>query len=323
MLPILSGCIASSINPALTGMNLWLDGNDTSRITKIYQNITPTGTGTSGTHTITASATMANLAFIGNKIRIGGTDIYTISAISTVTITTVETLTATYSAGSALALDKESQILDKSGHSNNAANATVDQQPTYIPAIKNNKGFMGFDGINDALTVTTSSSIDDIFANGGTYIYVINPRNAGGGGNARIFDKTSSSLFVSNFAANLGDISLFQGTTGTGWQWSAAGLLNQNNYNIIIVTYNASTVSTAPHIYINSKTAASLVVSISGTGSALSNSGINYILGNRADLARAFNGSIGVAQAWKYVFSATQVTQAMNYYSDFYNIAVT
>src|SRR5882757_11063268 len=108
MLPILHGCIANSINPALTGMNLWLDGNDTSTITKAYQNITPTGSGTSGTHTITASATMANLALIGNKFRIGGIDIYTISAISTVTITIVETLTATYAAGSALALDKES-----------------------------------------------------------------------------------------------------------------------------------------------------------------------------------------------------------------------
>jgi hypothetical protein len=321
MLPILSGCISLG-NPVLTGMNLWLDGNDTSTITKAYQSITPTGTGTSGTTTITASATMANLGFIGDKIRIGGTDIYTISAISTTTITTVETLTNNYVAA-ALALDKESQVNDKSGHSNTAANATADTQPTYIPAIKNGKAFMGFDGTNDLLTVTSSSSIDDIFANGGTYLYVINPRSAGGGGNGRVFDKTRSVLLVSNFVANVGDISLFQSTTGTSWQWAAFGAINQNNYNIVIVTYNASTVATSPNIYVNSKTAASITVTTTGSGTALSDSGINYTLGNRAALDRAFNGSIGVAQAWKYVFSAAQITQAMSYYSNFYNISVT
>jgi hypothetical protein len=54
-------------------------------ITSTYQSIWDglTGSGTSGTTTITANATVAVLMFVGQKFRIGATDVYTVLNIST------------------------------------------------------------------------------------------------------------------------------------------------------------------------------------------------------------------------------------------------
>lgn len=123
---------------------VWYDCSDVSTITKAYQNITPTGAGISGSTTITASASVTNIVPVGSKLRIDGTDIYTVSNVSTTTITTVETLTATYNAGSALALDKVSQINDKSGRGYHATQATIALQPVYVPNVQNGKSVVDF-----------------------------------------------------------------------------------------------------------------------------------------------------------------------------------
>lgn len=138
---------------AFGDLALWLDAADANSFTKAYQNITPTGSGTSGTTTITASATVAKLVPPGSKLRIGGTDIYTVDSVSTTTITTVETLSATYNAGSALAVDKISQWNDKSGNARHATQGTVANQPVYVPAAQNGQSVVDFIGDADAVGI--------------------------------------------------------------------------------------------------------------------------------------------------------------------------
>lgn len=111
----------------------WYDSAASSTITKAYQDIAPTGSGSITTNTITASSSVATIVPIGSVIRIGGTDTYTVSNVVTTTITTVEPLSATYSAGSALALDKVSQWDDKTRQFVNAVQGTASLQPVYIP----------------------------------------------------------------------------------------------------------------------------------------------------------------------------------------------
>ncbi len=306
----------------LSDLKLWLDGVDTSTITKTYQNITPTGSGTSGSTTITASASMAALAQVGNEIRIGGTDIYTISAISTVTITTAETLTSNYSAGSVLALDKISQLTDKSGSSNTATQATADSQPSFVPSIKNTKNGIGFDGINDAFAIASSASMDNIFGTGGSQIFVINPRGNGGGGNGRLCEKTYQ-MIVSGLSGGNFNFIFTQPTSGADWQWTTASrLIAQNGYSIVIITYNAATASTAPQVYINSSSNTSLNVTGTGSSTATSDAGVQYTLGNRTALDRAYNGLIMEAIAYKRILSAAEIRQVLLYLANKWKIVV-
>lgn len=128
---------------------LWLDGANPAYITRSYADIVPTGSGTSGTTTITASASVSAVIPVGAKLRIGATDIYTVSAVSTTTITTVETLTATYTAGSALAVQAVSKWKDKSGNINSVIQNTDSLKPVYAPNIRNGNSciWFGADGL--------------------------------------------------------------------------------------------------------------------------------------------------------------------------------
>lgn len=317
MSPAIKGGQFNPRRPA--NLSLWISGSDLGQITKAYQTITPTGSGTSGTTTITASATMATLGFVGQKLRIAGTDIYTLSLISTTTLTTVETLSATYNAGSALANDKISQILDKSSNSNTATQATADSQPTYIPNKKNGKSLMGFDSNNDGLSIASSSSVDNIFAAGGTMIFVFNPRGSGAAGSGRIFEKTNIRLLM-NGATGLNFTQITSGTAGT---WVTSGSqIAVNNYYILVMTYDASSVATAPKLYLNSNTAAGLTVSSAPTGTATSDASAALYIGNRSTLDRGFDGFIAEALAYKRVLTAAEIAQELTYWGNYYGITI-
>jgi hypothetical protein len=123
---------------------LWLDASDVSTITKTYQNITPTASGTQGTKAITTSASIAHIVLPGMIIRLDGTDFYTVSAASGTSITTVEDLSDDYS-GADIAIDKVSQWNDKSGNGYNAVQATGTNQPTLHTNSLNGKSTILFD----------------------------------------------------------------------------------------------------------------------------------------------------------------------------------
>lgn len=105
-----------------------------ANVTKAYVNLVATGSGTIGGTSITASATVANKVQAGMIIRIGGTDTYTVSSVSTTTINIVGALSATYAALSALAVDRISQWNDSSGLGNHLTQSTALSQPIFTPA---------------------------------------------------------------------------------------------------------------------------------------------------------------------------------------------
>lgn len=158
------------------GLQLLLNTAYSATITKGYVNLAATGSGTSGTTTITAASTEADLVQPGEKLRIGGTDIYTVASVSTVTITTVETLTSTYVAA-AMALDRVSQWNDKSGLGNNVTQATDLSKPVYNPAQLNSTAVLAFDGNN---TLSIPSALWSI-ANGNSTTFIVTKRNSEGG----------------------------------------------------------------------------------------------------------------------------------------------
>lgn len=147
----LAGCIAASM--IVPNLQAWYDCSNLSTITKAYQNVSQTGSGSSGTTTITASSSVINIVPIGSKLRIGTTDIYTVAAVSGSTIITIETLSSNYSSGTALALDKVSQINDLSGKGFNATQGTAANQPVYVPNNQNGKSIIDFIQLGAYMTI--------------------------------------------------------------------------------------------------------------------------------------------------------------------------
>ncbi len=135
----------------------WMNVRDT-RLVKAYTAISETAAGTSGTNTIVASLTVAAKLFPGMLIRVKGVDVYTVSAVSTVTITTVETLVQTYIADT-IEREQVSILYDRIA-SNSYEQATGAKQGFYNAKGINNRPAIGLNSADANLLSTAGFNLD-------------------------------------------------------------------------------------------------------------------------------------------------------------------
>lgn len=117
----------------------------------------------------------------------------------------------------------------------------------------------------------------------------IYPTGWGGLTYGRVIDKGNSILFITNYGGTLGVEALawyrIRSTSPTDYR--------SNNNSIVLNTWQhvaVSSTSTNSVLYINGLPVSSYVSSDNGSGSLNNDSGTNLYIGNRADLARNFEG---------------------------------
>lgn len=299
-------------NPAI-----WINSSNYSSLSNFlaYQAGT-TGTGTIGTNSITAATTITEYMFIGQKFRIGLTDVYTVSNLSGTTITTVETLTSSYLSQQLYYL-KNAQTSDSSGNLNNISNAVASTQPTYVESSPlNSKPSLGFNSNTSVIQAQSSSSIDDITLNGGTFAFVFYLRSLGGASAGRVFAKNANSIITGNGNG----LYFTQGRATTNSQWYATFSLNTKY--VVVITYNQQTINTAPVYYLNSTTPASVTTFLVGSGAAVSDAGTIMYLGNAVLGNRGLDGFISEFMAWKRVLSATEISMVLNNLGKKYGVTI-
>lgn len=221
-----------------------------------------------------------------------------------------DTSTITESGGSV------SAWADKSGNGNNATQGTASAQPLTGVADMNGKNVIRFDGVNDALSVAASSTINNIWASGGTVIVVYRVNNV----NGRALDKSGASgtagwrLYWTDESAGEQDL-LFQHDAATGEYGTitTAREISQTKPTINIATYSKATPSTFANFYIDSTTASSVGVFGSGSGAADDDSGSDLYIGNREDLARPMNGDVAEIIAYDRTLSSAEISLVYSY----------
>jgi hypothetical protein len=305
----LAGIISASNLIPYQGLTAWIDYSDVNTITKAYGNISQTGSGTSGTTTITASSTVANIVQIGMKIRIGGTDIYTVSNVVTTTITTVETLSATYTAGSALALDQISQVNDKSGLGNNYTQSTNSKKPVYTPSILNSKPVAIFNGANVMAAPSGLFSLP----NGGNTSFVVSKRNTETGAQQYITTLTAGGVARRHFryAGTAGSIAFWNSNAAPGTEIAKTGNTN-TNFNIIRGLRNGTTLTVA----VNNGSA------VSNTNGASASDVDGGYIGSLTDASSWLIGAVAEEIDYNRVLTAAEIIQVNRYLSAKYAITI-
>lgn len=155
-----------------------------------------------------------------------------------------------------------------------------------------------FDGVDGDVNLGSDSSIDDIFAGGGTISAWINPASLGEGGFGRIADKANTS-----FGPN-GDGWAFQ-VGGSGYlrfehgfssdfgAWrTSTGTVSLDTWQHVVITFDASSASNDPRFFINGveQTVTQLQAP---SGSARSDAALDLKIGNRSTTStRTFDGLI-------------------------------
>ncbi|KAA1257576.1 Cadherin domain protein [Rubripirellula obstinata] len=172
---------------------------------------------------------------------------------------------------------------------------------------------LSFDGTDDIVTIPSSSSIDDVFSNGGTVSAWFNASGWGENNFGRIVEKPSGITPSPNgwsllLDGNRQSLLFNHGFSGNHAQWRVqSNSVTLGQWHQVTVVYDASSSGNAPTIYLDG-VAQSLNQTNTPTGTALSDAGLDINIGNHTALNRAFDGVIDEVRLSSNALSNEQVT---------------
>lgn len=142
---------------------------------------------------------------------------------------------------------------------------------------------------NSRISVASSSSIDDIFAGGGTLSFWANTHSTGQGGFGRLASKRGAgnngwALFALNQTGF--EYAFRADTSGTQGVWRAA--FTTNTFQHVAVTYNSNSSTNEALIYVNASEIATQASDPTGTPD--NDTGNTLIIGNNATFDREHDG---------------------------------
>ena len=188
---------------------------------------------------------------------------------------------------------------DQSGSGYHVTQATLASRPVLKTGIRNSKNAIRFDGSNDGLV---SANIPDNNLLTLTAFVVANPIGLGGGNFGRMFERGNN---IINFF-------MFQGAgismIGGGDQVSGGSAPIGSFY--LFGARLSGVGSSTTTLRIN-KT----LVATGNTSSALSTANTTYQIGNRTDLARAFDGDIAELIIYNQALTTEQIDSVESYLS--------
>jgi len=170
-----------------------------------------------------------------------------------------------------------------------------------------------FDQSDDKVTVGNNAAINGLFGSGGSIAFWLNCFSDGGGTYGRIIETTGYMCIVQSESS--GNIQLrfdatFGGSSNGTWVGPAASLV-LGTWNHVVITYNGSSDTNEPLIYINGSSV-TVTESSDPDGSINADTG-DKVFGNRAAGDRAFHGIISEIAYYKgTILDADAVTVMYN-----------
>lgn len=176
-----------------------------------------------------------------------------------------------------------------------------------------------FNGTSSRINLGSDDSLDDIFAGGGTISAWISPDGSGENGYGRILDKATGTFGtgqngdgwafqVAGVNGGSGRLIFEHGYSDQAGKWTTpVGSITQGAWQHVVVTFDNSSPSTAPKIYING-VLQTITVAAAPIGSARSDAALNLTMGNHsAASTRTFNGMIDEVRIMGTELSAAQI----------------
>lgn len=313
-----------------TPSNAKLRLNAQRGLTHAYGTLAQTVSGVMGSNTLTASATLATAAIrTGSVINVGASnDPYTVASVVTTTITTVEPLTTTYIALTALKVDAVETWAGNEGFGSSATQATAANRPAYIPSVTDAAARVGieFTAAAKALPLT-NTAIDNIFAGGGTVSFVIGANDAGGGSAGRVMEKVDGggtaawNIVTTTASGGFYRILFNQVTSGTAGAWTTGSVVALTIPQIVTLTYNSTTPTVAPVIRVVGLDVP-ITETATPTGTAVSDAGGALTIGNRAAGDRGLNGRLFELYMWGTIRNNWDLTKLDKYWANKYAITL-
>ena len=167
-----------------------------------------------------------------------------------------------------------------------------------------------FDGADDVYSIAADSDINGLFDSGGSVSMWLFANTVGETAGRPLYGKDAYYCYINNASGTTCDFDFVHyGSTTTGNWGSSARSFNLGVWNHVVITYNNSSTSNDPVIYINGS-AISLTES-AATDSPDDDTDIKYI-GSSDTAHRTWDGYISEVAMWKAILDADAVTVAYN-----------
>lgn len=203
--------------------------------------------------------------------------------------------------------DNSSSESDSSGNSNTGTVTGA----TYTTSGKFG-GAYNFDAVSETISISANSTIDTLFATGGSLLFwaVI---DSGGSGNTtgRILYKldatTGWQLFVRNEDVSTIEIKFVVKFSTDDGKWYIGDVLLDTWVQIAII-YDGSSTSNDVVMYINGESATA-IEETAPSGAIMTDTGVDLYIGNNFDTDRGFDGLIDEIVIWDRALSASEIRQ--------------
>ncbi|BAQ85334.1 hypothetical protein [uncultured Mediterranean phage uvMED] len=174
----------------------------------------------------------------------------------------------------------------------------------YTPMRDNRFSVVDFDGSDDYIKVDADSSINNLFATGGTFTAWVNVGSAGEV-SGRVAEK-GFIIYTSTTSGSTCKLSIEAPFSTTNGHWTTTNHeINFGEWQHIAITYDGSSASNEAIMYFNGSSVA-VTNDISPVGTISADTADLYI-GNRSDTARSYNGSMSSFALYSTAKSAEEI----------------
>ena len=181
-----------------------------------------------------------------------------------------------------------------------------------------------FDGSTNKATVSADATINNIFDGGGTAAVWVKIQSDGGANTGRILDKRTNTggssgwfILTLNEAAGECDIRFSMDFTTTDMRVDTTDSITLNAWHHIAVTYDSSSPSTEPIMYIDGAAltiGSGLTEVLNSSGTAVSDASRDLVFGNLATNVRGFDGLMCDVRLYDNILSAATIGNLANGY---------
>ena len=199
-------------------------------------------------------------------------------------------------------------VYDGSGNQNHGtiAGATwaTGEEYGYQSSLVRSNTPMIFDGVDDYVNLQAPSLFDDIFDGGGTFSCWFNAKSDGENNVGRIVDKDRWGIFPKDESSGTVKIQFQRMFTAWG-KWYVTGV-TLNQWHHIVVTYDSSSVSNDPIIYIDGSSQ-TVTEDEAPSGSRVSDATKDLLLGSYK-LTHNYDGLVNEVAIWNTSLDSDAVT---------------
>jgi len=209
---------------------------------------------------------------------------------------------------------------DLSSNNSIAYQGTAASKPLFKTDIDTGNPMILFDGTDDALTIDSAATVDNLFSGGGFAIFVIKPTGLGGASLGRLFSQSGGNnyMYLSDESAGTCKISFYMSFSTTAGEWvTNSRVINLNEVNIVAVSYNNSSVANDPIIYINGKSPTPITETSTPVGTAAATTTLR--IGNSATTSRSYAGYMGDIAMFKTILNSMQIANLIEFFAKKYN----